>query len=342
MYGAYGSSLSGGGKSSADISQIYERNQEATLYVGNLDSRVDEELLAELFAQCGPLRNVHIPRDKVTASHSNYGFVEYENELDSDYALKILNMIKLYGKPLRCNKASQDKRTLEVGANLFIGNLDPEVDDKLLYDTFIAFGPILSAKVMRDPDTGESKGFGFVSYDTFDASDSCLAGMNGQFLCNRPVHVSYAYKKDTKGERHGSAAERLIAANRPLERLPMNTTFANVPTPTTSQFVPLGEQGTTGFPPPPPLLVDQPSAPTPMPAPPPGSMQSPTFPGNRQPHFNNFPPPPPTFHPFPPAPPGMMSPGMGMGMGQPFPYMPMTTPPPPLAWGSRGPPGYSH
>merc|ERR1719399_2754234 len=37
--------------------------------------------------------------------------------------------------------------------------------------------------------------------------------MNGQFLANTPIHVSYAYKKDTKGERHGSAAERLIAAN---------------------------------------------------------------------------------------------------------------------------------
>lgn len=34
------------------------------------------------------------------------------------------------------------------------------------------------------------------------------------------IHVSYAYKKDTKGERHGSAAERLLAANRPLMAKP--------------------------------------------------------------------------------------------------------------------------
>ena len=46
----------------ADITQIYERNQEATVYVGNLDIKVDEELLAELMAQAGPVRNVHIPR----------------------------------------------------------------------------------------------------------------------------------------------------------------------------------------------------------------------------------------------------------------------------------------
>lgn len=46
-------------------------------------------------------------------------------------AIKVLNMIKVYGKPIRVNKASQDKRTQDVGANMFIGNLDPEVDEKV-------------------------------------------------------------------------------------------------------------------------------------------------------------------------------------------------------------------
>ena len=40
-------------------------------------------------------------------------------------------------------QASSDKKMLDVGANLFIGNLDPEVDEKLLYDTFSAFGVIM-------------------------------------------------------------------------------------------------------------------------------------------------------------------------------------------------------
>ena len=53
---------------------------------------------------------------------------------------------------------------------------------------------------MRDPETGVSKGFAFVSMESFEASDAALAAMNGQFLCNRPIHVSYAYKKDTRGK----------------------------------------------------------------------------------------------------------------------------------------------
>merc|ERR1719182_133114 len=210
----------GSGPPQANINAIYERNQEATIYVGNIDLKIDEEVLWELMVQAGPVQNVHLPRDKITNTHQGYGFVEFKNEEDADYAIKILNMIKLFGKPIRCNKSSQDKKTNEVGANLFIGNLEVEVDEKMLYDTFSAFGVLLFVKVMRDPDTGESRGFGFISYDTFEASDAALAGMNGQFLCNRPISVSYAYKKDTRGERHGSAAERLIAAQRPKESMP--------------------------------------------------------------------------------------------------------------------------
>lgn len=72
---------------------------------------------------------------------------------------------------------------------------------QLLYDTFSAFGVIVATpKIMRDPDTGNSKGFGFVSYDCFEASDAAIEAMNGQYLCNRQITVSYAYKKDTKGE----------------------------------------------------------------------------------------------------------------------------------------------
>ena len=65
-------------------------------------------------------------------------------EEDADYSIKIMNMIKLYGKPIRVNKASAHQKNLDVGANIFIGNLDPEVDEKLLYDTFSAFGVILT------------------------------------------------------------------------------------------------------------------------------------------------------------------------------------------------------
>lgn len=199
------------------MASLTERNQDATVYVGGLDEKVTEHLLAELFIQVGPVVNCHMPKDRVTQTHQGYGFVEFLSEDDADYAIKILNMIKLFGKPVRVNKASSHQKNLDVGANLFIGNLDPEIDEKLLYDTFSAFGVILQTpKIMRDPDTGNSKGFAFINYSSFEAADAALEAMNGQYLCNRPITISFAFKKDGKGERHGSAAERLLAAQNPM------------------------------------------------------------------------------------------------------------------------------
>eukprot|EP00743_Colponemidia_sp_Colp-15_P003046 GILK01003292.1.p1 GENE.GILK01003292.1~~GILK01003292.1.p1 ORF type:complete len:313 (-),score=38.01 GILK01003292.1:178-1077(-) len=288
------------------VQSIFERNQEATCYIGNLDTQANEELLWELFVQCGPVVNVHVPRDKITSQHQGYAFVEFRSEEDADYAIKIMNMIKLFGKPIRVNKASQDKRTNEVGANLFIGNLDPEVDEKLLYDTFSAFGAVLTTKIMRDGESGGPKGFGFVAYDSFEASDAALNAMNGQFLCNRPIHVSYAYKKDTKGERHGSAAERMLAAQAraALPQRPNQSFAAPVTAPPLAMATP--QYG--GYAPP----VMQPAIP--------GSMMPMSMP-----QYGMAPPPPAHGYGMPPMPPGMPAPPSMY----PRPPLPPNMPPPP-------------
>ncbi|KAI1342656.1 hypothetical protein F5Y15DRAFT_311574 [Xylariaceae sp. FL0016] len=191
----------------------WEQDKEATVYVGNIDERATDALIWELMVQAGPVVNVHLPKDRVTQSHQGFGFVEFNGEVDADYAAKIMNGIRLYGKQLRVNKASADKqKPLEIGAELFIGNLDPMVDEKILYDTFSRFGTLIAPpKVARD-DNGLSKGYGFVSYSSFDASDDAISNMNGQYLMNKDVSVQYAYKKDGKGERHGDEAERMLAA----------------------------------------------------------------------------------------------------------------------------------
>ena len=255
---------------------------------------------------------------------------------DADYAMQIMNMIKLFGRPIKVSKSSFDKKTganaLDVGANLFIGNLDPaDVDEKLLYDTFSSFGTIIKPpKIMRDDMTNQSKGYGFVSYDSFEASDMAIECMHGQYLCNRQIIVQYAFKKATgseetgvmKGERHGSRAERMLAANNPMrkyiqgansnrgiQRTP-NTMFAtsaplNTNNSNTFNRPGMGVQqmgyGSIMPPPPPPPLPSSIPQPPPLPPPPlPMSQQVPPLP----------PPPPPLSSssqiappPLPPGPP---------------------------------------
>nr|GEW63925.1 splicing factor 3B subunit 4 [Tanacetum cinerariifolium] len=82
---------------------------------------------------------------------------------------------------------------------------------------------------MRDPETGNSRGFGFISYDSFEASDAAIESMNGQYLCNRQITVSYAYKKDTKGERHGTPAENPHTHINNFKRITSTLKFRDVP-----------------------------------------------------------------------------------------------------------------
>ncbi|EST08910.1 RNA recognition motif domain protein [Kalmanozyma brasiliensis GHG001] len=191
-----------------------DRNQDATCYIGNIDDRATDAIVWELMIQAGPLVNLHLPKDRITQSHQGYAFAEFQTEQDADYACKVMNGLKLYGKPIRVNKASQDRKAIDIGANLFVGSLDAAVDERLLYETFSAFGGIIGLpKVARDPASGEPKGFAFVSFDSFEAADAAIEALNGQFLLNKNITVDYAIKKDSKnGERHGTAAERLLAA----------------------------------------------------------------------------------------------------------------------------------
>ena len=111
------------------MSHINHRNQDATVYVGNLSEECSEALLWELFAQVGRVVRVSMPKDKVLQKHLQYGFVEFRTEQEAEYAQLVLNMVKLHGKPLRVSSSGTNtdslsgRNAIDIGANLFIGNL---------------------------------------------------------------------------------------------------------------------------------------------------------------------------------------------------------------------------
>lgn len=79
-----------------------------------------------------------------------------------------------------------------MGKKLYVGNLSYSVDDNSLQSKFAEFGAVASAKVITDRETGRSKGFGFVEYESDSDADAAIEGMNGKDFLGRNVNVSEA------------------------------------------------------------------------------------------------------------------------------------------------------
>ncbi|KAI8363884.1 hypothetical protein BD560DRAFT_403764 [Blakeslea trispora] len=75
--------------------------------------------------------------------------------------------------------------------NLYVKNLDPHITSEELKQAFSKFGRIISARVMSNPATQHSKGYGFVSYGKSEEAAAALQTMNGTMLGSRPLAVAY-------------------------------------------------------------------------------------------------------------------------------------------------------
>lgn len=75
--------------------------------------------------------------------------------------------------------------------------MDRAIDHKALHDTFSSFGNILSCKVATDS-SGQSKGYGFVQYDSDEAAQKAIEKLNGMLLNDKQVYVGPFLRKQER------------------------------------------------------------------------------------------------------------------------------------------------
>ncbi|KAI7728498.1 hypothetical protein M8C21_016545 [Ambrosia artemisiifolia] len=169
-----------------------------SLYVGDLEPSVTDSQLYDLFNQIGQVVSVRVCRDLSTRRSLGYAYVNYVNQQDAARAIEVLNFTPVNGKSIRIMYSHRDPSVRKSGSgNIFIKNLDKAIDQKALHDTFSTFGNILSCKIATDS-AGQSKGYGFVQYESEESAQQAIEKLNGMLLNDKQVYVGPFLRKQER------------------------------------------------------------------------------------------------------------------------------------------------
>ncbi len=87
--------------------------------------------------------------------------------------------------------------------DIFVGNLDYNIAEDSVQELFAQYGAVERVSIVRDRDTGQPRGFGFVEMTDDQAADRAILELNGALLGNRSINVNEARPKAAGGGRSG-------------------------------------------------------------------------------------------------------------------------------------------
>merc|ERR1712176_1043248 len=114
-------------------------------------------------------------------------------------ALDTMNYTMIKSRPCRIMWSQRDPSLRRSGiGNIFVKNLHESIDNKQLYDTFSLFGNILSCKVVTDRESGLSKGYGYVHYETAEAANAAIDKLDGMLIDGQEVQVGHFMRRNER------------------------------------------------------------------------------------------------------------------------------------------------
>jgi len=189
------------------------QKQFTNVYVKNLPDDITKERLEEIFAKYGDITSSYLGHSNTSKLPSKpFGFVNFKNAEDASNALTVMHESeweeqKLYvaraqkrddrDKELRDHfeQLKVDRAKKYAGVNLYVKNLGDEMDEARLRELFAKCGNIINLKIMVDPATNKSRGFGFVCFSSTEEATKAVTDMNGRMVENKPLYVALAQRK---------------------------------------------------------------------------------------------------------------------------------------------------
>lgn len=213
-----------------------------SIYVGNIDPRVTKEQLYEIFIQFGIVNKIRYPKDKISQDYQGYAFIEFSNENDLNYILKLANaknsnngnIIRLYDRWLRIRRTGDnnnnnnssntknDKSNENINdiplAKIIIENLDNTIDLKTITRIVTKFGKIYKpVEFFSNNNDDDEEGANlntvqncYIYFNYYRDADNAIKTLNGTHIGNQNVIVKYAKRSQGQKGYYGSKIDRLM------------------------------------------------------------------------------------------------------------------------------------
>ncbi|XP_039516767.1 polyadenylate-binding protein 1-like [Pimephales promelas] len=169
------------------------------VFIKNLQKSIDSEGLFDIFSSFGNILSCKVCCDE--NGSKGFGYVHFETREAAEKAIMklngmLINELKVFVGHFKSKKqreAELQERTKQF-TNIYIKNFGADVDSKTLTEIFSKFGPTLSVRVMTD-ERGNSRGFGFVSFEKHDDAKQAVDKLNRTELNGRHIYVGRAQKR---------------------------------------------------------------------------------------------------------------------------------------------------
>lgn len=236
-----------------DRPRAEERNRvELTIFVSGIHPRVTDEDLFDFFSNCGPVEDIRLIKDPRTGKSKGIAYIEFA-DIASVIKSQALNQQLLGGYPITVQQPNvhtpntpkgnanfnsfaanggnqlHNNNALNNGVHagvkksdnalrLYIGSIHFSVSEAQLRPIFGAFGPIEGLDLHRDPASGQSKGFGFLTYANAEDGYAALAALNGISILGRALKMGLATPSGTNSSQQQDALKAKLAAITPNQQ----------------------------------------------------------------------------------------------------------------------------
>ncbi|KAM6980773.1 heterogeneous nuclear ribonucleoprotein A1-like [Aplochiton taeniatus] len=153
----------------------HEPEQLRKLFIGGLSFETTDESLRDYFERWGTLTDCVVMKDPVSKRSRGFGFVTYSSVDEVDASMEA-RPHKIDGRQVEPKRAVSREDSCRPGAHttvkkVFVGGIKENTEEHHLRDYFEQYGKIEVVDIMTDRNSGEKRGFAFVTFDDHDAVD---------------------------------------------------------------------------------------------------------------------------------------------------------------------------